>query len=110
MKLPNGHNAVIEDSKLRDYCLSPSHPRGKHKARLFAAALGYTLTHVDDLRTALLNAANTAEAIYTRTTEFGTFYSIEFDCDGPICSGRLLSIWTIQNAEIFPRLVTCYPV
>ena len=40
MKLPNGDRAVIDIAKLRDYCLSPDHLRGRHKARVFAAAQG----------------------------------------------------------------------
>lgn len=27
--------------KLTGYCLNPEHPRGKHKARVFASALGF---------------------------------------------------------------------
>lgn len=36
MKLPNGEGAIVELAKLRDYCLSQSHPRGRHKARVFS--------------------------------------------------------------------------
>ena len=34
MKLPYGAHAVVDIAKLRDYCLSAEHPRGRHKARL----------------------------------------------------------------------------
>jgi|GEM_PF-2721604 len=34
MKLPHGAHAVVDIARLRDYCLSPDHPRGRHKARL----------------------------------------------------------------------------
>lgn len=37
MKLPNGDRAVVDIVKLTDYCLSTTHPRGRHKARVFAA-------------------------------------------------------------------------
>jgi hypothetical protein len=40
MKLPNGERAVVDIRKLRDYCLSAKHRRGRHKARVFEAALG----------------------------------------------------------------------
>jgi hypothetical protein len=39
MKLPNAENAVIDIAKLRDYCLNPNHPEGKHKARAFLEKL-----------------------------------------------------------------------
>jgi hypothetical protein len=40
MKIPNADRAVVDIRKLRDYCLNPQHDEGKHKARLFAVALG----------------------------------------------------------------------
>ncbi|MGH7818267.1 MAG: DUF6883 domain-containing protein [Candidatus Binatia bacterium] len=40
MRIPNADRAVVDPRKLRDYCLSPIHPRGRHKARVFAAAVG----------------------------------------------------------------------
>ncbi len=39
MRLPNGNRAVVDLSKLSDYCLSPRHEDVKHKARVFASAL-----------------------------------------------------------------------
>ena len=42
MKLPGGDNVEIDQRKLTDYALSPTHPVGKHKARLFALKLGLT--------------------------------------------------------------------
>ena len=33
---------VVDLSKLRDYCLNPAHPRGRHKARVFRTRLGVT--------------------------------------------------------------------
>jgi hypothetical protein len=37
MKLPNGDRAIVDLEKLRAYCLNPQHPRGRHKARVFAS-------------------------------------------------------------------------
>jgi filamentous hemagglutinin len=39
--LTNADRAIIDERKVRDYLLNPLHGRGGHKARLFAAALGY---------------------------------------------------------------------
>jgi filamentous hemagglutinin len=39
--LRNADRAVIDEGKVRDYLLNPLHARGGHKARMFAAALGY---------------------------------------------------------------------
>ena len=48
-------------AKLRSYCLNPRHPRGRHKARVFASALGITRENAGLLRQALLEAAESAE-------------------------------------------------
>jgi hypothetical protein len=56
MKLPNADHAVVEIEKLRDYCLSTTHPRGRHKARVFALVLGITADDVEELREAILSA------------------------------------------------------
>jgi hypothetical protein len=39
-KLPGADRAVVV-TKLRAYCLDRGHPRGSHKARVFAAGLGF---------------------------------------------------------------------
>jgi hypothetical protein len=38
--LPKRNEAVLDIRKIEDYCLNPSHPRGRHKARVFREALG----------------------------------------------------------------------
>jgi hypothetical protein len=39
MRLPNGDRAIVDVRKIEHYCLSPLHPRGRHKARVFREAL-----------------------------------------------------------------------
>jgi hypothetical protein len=62
MKLPGGANAIVEISKLRDYCLDPRHPRGRHKARVFLTALDLSQGEAEFLRNALLKAAREEDA------------------------------------------------
>ena len=57
MKLPNVENAFVDMAKLRDYALDPIHSKGKHKARVFASALGLTRNDAKWLRNELLRAA-----------------------------------------------------
>ena len=52
MKLPNGHRAIVDIRKLRDYCLNPNSPNGRNKARVFAASLGLTPPDAEILRQA----------------------------------------------------------
>lgn len=79
MKLPNGHSAIIEMVKLSDYVLSPVHPAGRHKARVFQSALGLTLTDAEELRDMLRDAAKEAEATLGNADEFGIRYIRDFE-------------------------------
>jgi hypothetical protein len=66
MRLPNGERAVVATEKLRDYCLNPAHTRGRHKARVFAAALGWTADDAGRLRDVLLAAAREKDAVVVK--------------------------------------------
>ncbi len=55
MKLPGGEEAVVPPGKLETYVLSPAHEGGRDKARVFKAALGLGLEHVDEFTAALLS-------------------------------------------------------
>jgi hypothetical protein len=96
---------------IRGFCvirLNPDHPRGKHKARVFAAVLGFTVEHAEQLRDALLTAAVTAEAQPAGSDRFGDRYVVEFDITGPKGSGRLRSTWIVPRGEPGPRLTSCF--
>jgi hypothetical protein len=93
VKLPNPDRAVVDLVKLRDYCLNPSHPRGRHKARVFAASLGITARNAELLRNALLHAAVEAEAILGDRDAFGQRYMLNFDLHGPSGKAVVRSTW-----------------
>jgi hypothetical protein len=61
-KLPNAERAEAPLEKLRDYSLNPLHDEGKHKARVFLAAMGFTQAGAEELRALVLDAAQTGEA------------------------------------------------
>lgn len=108
MLLPNAGKAVIEISKLRDYCLSPNNEVGKHKARVFAAALGLYRQDAMVLRSAILAALNENNAVRGESNKYGQRYLVDFDLvnDGKIATVR--SVWIIDHGSDFPRLITCY--
>ena len=62
MKLPNTEQAFVDIVKLRDYCLNPDHPRGKHKARVFLSALGLTTANAAILQKALQDGVLSQDA------------------------------------------------
>ena len=55
MQLPEADHAEIDLRKLREYCLNPAHPRGRHKARVFRAALGIGQDDAPWLRQTILD-------------------------------------------------------
>lgn len=77
--LPFGESAIVDLAKLVDYCLNPSHPRGRHKARVFASVLGIAANDADFLRTELLLAARTLPAERLQGDEFGERFRIDFE-------------------------------
>lgn len=108
MKLPGGSNASIDLAKLRDYCLSPTHPRGKHKARVFLSALGFDQTHAEVLHQALMRAAVEAEAELSRSDVYGERYTVDFEIWNEGRRAQIRSAWIIRNGDTTPSLATCF--
>ena len=108
MKLPNAERAVVDVSKVRNYCLNPEHRFGRHKARVFASSLGLTSAQADVLRSALLAAARENDAVAIEQDEYGARYVIDFVASGPTGQALVRSSWIIRRGEDFPRLTSCY--
>ena len=108
MKLPNGESAYVDLLKLLEYCLSPDHPRGRHKAFVFGSVLGVTSEDAEELRDALLDAAHSGTAQFLSEDIYGERYVVDFPLRGPKGSATVRSIWILRTGEDFPRLVTCY--
>lgn len=108
MKLPNGINAVVEIEKLRNYSLNPNHPVGKHKARVFKAALGITLREAEWLREQALDIATKDDAHPDSASVFGEKYVIDslVEHEGRFAIVRFA--WIIEFGTDFPRLTSCY--
>lgn len=108
MKLPHGARAVVDVAKLRDYCLNRTHARGRHKARVFATALGLTERHANVLRDALLGAALEAEASLSERDKYGQRYVVDFEMTGPAGRAMVRSNWIVLTGEDYPRLSSCH--
>jgi hypothetical protein len=108
MRLPNAEAAIVEMEKLRDYCLSSVHPRGRHKARVFQSLLGMTAADTEELRVALIGAALKEEAVAGASDQYGLRYIIDFTLKRGGRAARIRSCWIVLTSEISPRFVTCY--
>lgn len=110
MKLPNAEEAIVDLRKLRDYCLSPEHERGKHKARVFHSVLGFSQENAQQLREALLEAVLHEDARQTRADQYGVRYVVDFEMSGPSGRATVRSGWIVRSDEEFPRLTSCYVI
>lgn len=97
-------------SKLRDYCLNPQSPKGQHKARVFASALGLHARDADFLRRALLQAAREGDCVPGETDHHGRRFTLDFELRTVTGQERIRSGWIVRAGEAFPRLTTCYVV
>jgi uncharacterized protein DUF6883/uncharacterized protein DUF4926 len=108
MKLPNPEQAYVDVFKVREYCLSRTHPRGRHKARLFASALGITAADAEILQRALLDAAIHCEATVGEADRHGQRFVLDFEMTTPRGKAMVRAIWIVRRGEEFPRMVTCF--
>src|SRR5271168_2092712 len=76
-RLLHSDAAILDIRKIEDYCLSPSHPRGRHKARVFREALDIRRSDAAWLRDVLLKAARSSAAEQFATDGWGTHWRLD---------------------------------
>jgi hypothetical protein len=106
--LPRGGGAILDIRKIEDYCLSASHPRGRHKARVFREALGLQRSDAAGLREDLLEAARTGEALQLVADPWGTQWRLDATITRQEKSAVVRTIWIVRTNERVPRFVTCW--
>jgi hypothetical protein len=101
---------VVEIAKLRDYCLSETHPRGKHKARVFRSRLGLTAADAELLRQTLSDAARDrrGELRPTDSDEYGQRYVLDFEMITAAGTATIRSAWIVLAGQDVLRLSSCY--
>jgi hypothetical protein len=100
----------VDVAKLREYCLSQTHPRGRHKARVFISRLGLVADDAEMLRESLIGAARTKEADFQPTTndEYGQRYIMDFCMTTPKGFATVRSLWIIRPGGKILRFTSCY--
>lgn len=106
-RLPNGDQAILDMRKVEDYCLSSSHPRGRHKARVLREALDLQRSDASWLRDALLEAARFGEAFQDGEDAWGTHWRLDATVRRQGKSVVVRTIWIVRTRESVPRFVTC---
>jgi hypothetical protein len=107
-QLPNAAEAILEIRKLADYCLSPLHPRGRHKARVFRDALGLNQDDAEWLRAALLDGLRHGEATELSRDELGSRWRVDVPVTRHGDRGVVRTVWIVRSGEQIPRFVTCW--
>ena len=108
MRLPGGDDVEIDQRKLTDYALSPTHPVGKHKARLFALRLGLTCDDAPVLIEALRAAARSEHAHYTERDPWGERYRVNFLFRFSGRSAIIASGWIVPAGGSRTRLTSVF--
>lgn len=109
MKLPFAEKLVVEQGKIVEYLLNPSHPDNGGKAHFFET-WGFTAENWGDLRRALIEMAASTEVADRVESSWGTKFVVE----GPLSAPRgttppVRTIWIVDRGSDVPRLVTAYP-
>ena len=108
MRLPGGDNVEIDERKLVDYALSPTHPVGKHKARLFKVKLGIDAGGASALVAALIEAAAGELAVAGDEDFWGRRYRIDFLFRFGGRSAIIASGWIVPSDGSRTRLTSVF--
>jgi Domain of unknown function (DUF6883) len=108
--LPNADHAILDIRKIADYCLSPTHPRGRHKARVFREALGLNRSDAQWLREILLDGMRRGKALALESDERGRRWRIDVQVARHGRNVVVRTIWMTRSGEQVPRFVTCWVI
>jgi hypothetical protein len=106
--LPNHEAADIPDAKLAGYALNQDHELGRHKARVFAAALGITQDNAALLRVAIRAGLPAAPAIKKHADRHGQRFEVDVSVTGPAGSAMVRTAWIVREAGGAPQLTSAY--
>jgi hypothetical protein len=103
-------DCVVDLRKLRDYCLSDTHPRGRHKARVFRSRLGLTSADATFLQQTLLDAARARrdQLRLANADEYGSRYTLDFEITTLVGTARVRSAWIVVRGQNVLQLTTCF--
>lgn len=108
VRLPRAREARIPTDKLLRYALDLTHERGRHKARVFASALGITTSEWRYLHDQILEALPESDVRATRITPFGVGYEVVVMIDGLNGATQpVVTTWIIKGDRP-PRLTSTW--
>jgi hypothetical protein len=106
--LKNATAAIISPDKFVRYCLDPRSRHGRHKARVFRAALGYDLSNYTDLIASIREGILRYDAEYQSETAHGWRWRVDIPIVGPAGQAIVRTSWLYEKSDDVPRLTTAY--
>ena len=93
MLLKNAHRAVVDARRIVDYALNPNNPVGRHKARVFASALGFDRSNVH---------------LLIEEIQRGVVAHADMPVTGPKGRATLRTAWIYRTGSDVPELLTLH--
>lgn len=107
MLLPDAQHAEVDIRKLSDYCLDEEHPVGRHKARVFRAALGITVRDAEWFRAQILQMITDAEAVPSKADQHGKRYEADITIVRQGLRAVVRTAWIVAPGGNVPRFISC---
>ncbi len=108
MLLPHLEKATIDNTKLRNYALDPSHPEGRHKARVFFSALGLMAGDAEWLAGTILSNLRKSDAVLQNDTSWGAIYRVDMEIVYNHRRAMVRTGWICKDEVV--RLITCFVI
>lgn len=98
----------IDERKLEGYCLNPRHPVGKHKACVFASALGLGESDALVLKQLILEGIQNVRWSKENSDRHGQRYVCDISCKHEDKFATIRCAWINHTGSKTLRLTTCY--
>jgi hypothetical protein len=106
--MPHHASAELDVAKLHDYCLNETHPRGRHKARLFARALDISAADSAWLKSQVLLGLSQNEAVPQELDGFGQRWRVDMMLARQGRRAVVRTSWIVRPGNLVPHFVTCW--
>lgn len=106
--LKNADRAIIDPEKFTGYCLNPDHEDGRHKARIFAAKLGFDRSNYTELIASIRRAIVVTTAESLGDTAHGSLWRVDIPIVGPRGAAVVRTGWLYEKGKDVPHLTTAY--
>ena len=108
MRLPNAEHARVDEGKITDYLLSPTHPDGRNKAEFFTR-FGFRIHDPQTFREALRRQGTRYPVVRVVESDYGTRYIVAGELETPDGRNpRVRTVWMLDEGSATPRLITAY--